>query len=382
MKVLHYIHRRLSGDLLSDTVMRTIATLDGIADTDIITRADDYQPALDNHTPDIVHIHGCWDRYAYRLMKAAQRQGYAVVLSPHGELGTYAMRREQRIAKWWKLTDYQRWMTANCEAILVTRNDERDELLRLGWQKRIDVVGNPLLDSTLTDAETGAALARFYQKVTDTRYHVLMTREEKEAVRSMLHAGMAGDEKWALISSDQLLTLRDIKPVQWRRILLYADDEDIRAIIASAVTRLQLSIPDIDTGKIERFPNDFPKAKGALEPLRVLGRNRIRARKIKEETAEDPRELKELTVMLANAWHLVRKRRMSLRQLAELYGRIKYSDYDESRFTEITKDLRLHTFMRRMLQVMADDLQLEEGFMPDAPKDDRTTRLIRQLFVS
>lgn len=380
MKVLHYIHRRLSGDLLSDSISRAVATLDGIADTHIITRADDYQPALDNHVPDIVHIHGCWDRYAYRLMKAAQKQGYAVVLSPHGELGTYAMRHEQRIAKWWKLTDYQRWMIVNCEAILVTRNDERDELLRMGLQSRIDVVGNPLLDSTIT--ETGAALMQFYQKVIDTRYHVLMTREEKEAVHSLLHVGMAGDEKWALISSNQLLMLRDIKPVQWRRILLYADDEDIRAIIDSAVARLQLSIPDINTADIARFPKEFPKAMGALEPLRVLGKNRIRARKIKEETAEDPRELKELTIMLANARHLVQKRRMSLRQLAELYGRIKYSDYDESRFTEITRNLRLNTFMRRMLKVMADDLQLEEGFMPDTPKDDHTTQLIHQLFIS
>lgn len=368
--------------MLSDSISRAVATLDGIADTHIITRADDYQPALDNHVPDIVHIHGCWDRYAYRLMKAAQKQGYAVVLSPHGELGTYAMRHEQRIAKWWKLTDYQRWMNVNCEAILVTRNDERDELLRMGLQSRIDVVGNPLLDSTLTDTETGAALMQFYQKVIDTRYHVLMTREEKEAVRSLLHVGMAGDEKWALISSNQLLTLRDIKPVQWRRILLYADDEDIRAIIDSAVARLQLSIPDINTADIARFPKEFPKAMGALEPLRVLGKNRIRARKIKEETAEDPRELKELTIMLANARHLVQKRRMSLRQLAELYGRIKYSDYDESRFTEITRNLRLNTFMRRMLKVMADDLQLEEGFMPDTPKDDHTTQLIHQLFIS
>jgi hypothetical protein len=73
---------------------------------------------------------------------------------------------------------------------------------------------------------------------------------------------------------------------------------------------------------------------------------------------------------------------MSVRHLADLYEVIKYLDYDEDRLVTITKELKMRKFLRRMLQVLADKVYLEEGFQPDGPVNDRTTRKIESRIFS
>lgn len=62
------------------------------------------------------------------------------------------------------------------------------------------------------------------------------------------------------LTSEQILNLRDINPIQWRRIMLYADDEYIRNIIDEGISRMQLTIPTIDAANIDRFTRRKKKA--------------------------------------------------------------------------------------------------------------------------
>lgn len=377
MKVLNYIHELKANDLLGDYVRHLVSGLQGQADVYVATFNDNIQEVLDEHNPDIIHIHGVWDRYAYRLMKIAQRQGFAVVLSPHGEIGTYSMHHEHRLSKLLKLADYQKWMIKHAEALLVTSEDEEKILSSLGWQKRIDVIKPSILDSSLTDEEMGAEMLWFYGKVIDTRYRKRLGDTEKEAIRSIIHVGMAHEESTSLLDSDRILTLRGLRPDQWRSILLYGDDEDIRGVISAAAQRMQITIPDIDTSKISRYPTDKPKATGILPDKRLIGGNKMLARKLHDITENDTEELKQITTMLLNARTLLRKGQMSMRQLADIYDVLKYFDYDEDRLVDITKEMKIRKFLRRMLQVLADEAYLEEGFMPDIPLNDRGTRRLR-----
>lgn len=382
MRILQYIYQLKDNDLISDYLRQLVSVLDGQAEVYVATSQSNIQETLDEQNPDIVHIHGCWDRYAYKFMKVAIRQGYAVVFSPHGEIGTYSMRNEHHIAKTVKLVEYQRWMVKHSEALLVTSEDERNSLLALGWQKRIDVIKAPILDSSLSGKDMAEQMLWFYGKVLDTRYRRVMSDSEKEAIRSILHVGMAHDETMPLLDSDRILTLRGLRPDQWRRILLYGDDEDIRHVIDIAAQRMQLSIPAIDTNQISRYPVDEPKAMGELPYDRLIGGNKLLGRKLREVTADDPAELQQLTTMIINARTLLRKGQMSMRHLAELYDFIKYVDYDESRLVDICKEMKLRKFLRCMLQVLADEVYLEEGFMPDEPLNNRMTARIRSSLLS
>lgn len=381
MRILNYIHELKANDLLSDYLRHLVTGLQGQAEVYVATAKDGIQEMLDEHNPDIVHIHGLWDRYAYKLMKTAQRQGYAVVLSPHNEIGTYSMSHEHRLSKSCKLIEYQRWMMQHAEALLVTSDDEKNLMTALNWQKRIDVIKPSLLDSSLSDEEMGEEMIWFYGKVIDTRYQHRMGDTEKEAIRSMIHVGMAHDEAVTLLDSDRILTLRGLRPDQWRSILLYGDDEDIRGLISLAAQRMQLTIPAIDTSKISRYPTDEPKTMGMLPDKRLIGGNKILARKLRDITENDSEELKQITTMLLNTRTLLRKRQMSIRHLADLYDVIKYFDYDEDRLVDIAKELKIRKFLRRMLQVLADEVYLEEGFMPDFPLNDSGTRQIRSRLL-
>lgn len=193
---------------------------------------------------------------------------------------------------------------------------------------------------------------------------------------------MAHDETMSLLDSDRLLTLRGLKPDEWRRIFLYGDDEDLRQIIDTAAERIQLSLPAIDTSKISRYPTDCPKMMGSLPGDRLVGGNKLLARKLRETTEDDSEDLRQLTAMLLNTRTLLRKRQMSARHLAELYEEIKYVDYDETRFVEITKEMKLNKFLCRILQVLADEAYLEEGFMPDKPVNDRSVKKLNVSFYN
>lgn len=379
MRILLYVHSLKPDDLLSDYIRCLARALENHVSVSVVTRSDDFQQVLDEFNPDIVHIHGCWDRYAYQLMKSAVRQGSAIVLSPHREIGTYAMRHEQRLCKIVKIADYQRRMIANCDAMAVTEGDEAEAINHLGWQKRIDIVNDSLLDHSVSDDDMLARIIWLYQKVIDSRYRKMMNADENEALRSLIYVGMKCDDNKSALDSNKLLTLRSLKPVQWRHILLYGDDEDLREIIDKAAANLQLDIPPIDTTTISRYPVNNPKSMGALETTRAIGKNRKRIRRLREAVENDTQSIRMLATMLVNTDYLIRKRQLSMRQLAEFYGKIRYTDYDEQRFAEISKDLGLHKLMRRLLQIMSEDMYLKEGFMPDNPLDDRVTQRIRKV---
>lgn len=382
MKILNYIHELKDNDLMSDCLRAVVAGLQTKAEVYVATRKDDVRKMLDEHHPDIIHIHGAWDYNAYKLMLSVQKQGYAVVLSPQFELGIYSMRHEQKLRKKVETIHYQKWMVQHAEALIAVSDEEKNELLALGWQKRIDVAQSSVLDNSVTLDTQCSLLLKIYAKVIDSRYRKLMSDSEKEAVSSLIHVGMAHDETMPLLDSERILTLRNLRPEQWRRILLFGDDEDIRGIISAGAQKMQIEIPSIDTSKIWRYPVEKPKVKGLLPDKKLNSGSRLSEKKINNTIDGDSEELRQITIMLVNARTLLRSGQMSVRHLADLYEVIKYLDYDEDRLVTITKELKMRKFLRRILQVLDDKVYLEEGFQPDGPVNDRTTRKIESRIFS
>lgn len=175
------------------------------------------------------------------------------------------MRHEQHIEKLLKSNLYQRRMIQRAAALLVTTESERTHLMKLGWKKRINVVRSSILDQLTTPEQQATETICFYQKVIDTRYFKLMTDMEKNAVRSLLCIGTSQESVQLLLSKEQQGDLQALLPEQWKRILLYADDEDIREITEKAIQRMQLNVPDIDTLSIDRYQTIHPKTKGTLD---------------------------------------------------------------------------------------------------------------------
>jgi len=376
MRILHYINSLKAGNLLSDYILQLTSEQKEYAEVKTLTSTDDFQKVAEEENPDIIHIHACWDYLAAKRAQWAVKKGYAVVLSTHWGLNEPIRSNEQRIRKFIKQMMYQQKTVHQVDAMLVTNEKERQMALTLGWQKRIDVIPNSLLNSSISASEMAEQTILYYNKVLDTRYQVAMSSMENDAVYSLLHVGLARETTHNLLPSDQLLNLRSLNPAQWRRILLYSDDENIREIIDDAISRLQLNAPNIETSTIQRFALVLPKERNPLNQQKIVGTKPLTRQRLNDNINSDETIVRTIAIMLANAHQLDRKQTLSMRHLADLYTMIKYNDYDEDRLAEVLRHMRLYRFSRRIIQLLVDKLHLEEGFRPFSPLADNGLKAI------
>ena len=378
MRIIHYIDNIKAGNLLSDYLLRLTTAQKEYADVKTVTQQGDFKKILADFQPDIVHIHTCWEHQAAQHANWVAKKHCAVVFSPHWALDERARTTEQKSTKRVKTLLYQEKMVQKMDALLVTTEQERQGILRLGWTKRIDIVQDSVLNSSLSDDEMALQTISFYRKVLDTRYQFGMTAMEKDAIPSLLHAGLAQETIHNLLPSDQLLNLRSLNPEQWRRIFLYADDEAIREIVDHCISRLQLNAPTIDTATIQRFPLLSPKETTSVDTQKLIGNQPITRQRLSDYQNEDDAIIKKIATIIANTRQAERKKKLSLRLLADLYKAIKYNDYDEDRLADVLRHLRLYRYSRRMIQLLAEKVLLKEGFMPFPPRNDRKTKGIKK----
>ena len=167
MKIVHYIPSidRTAGG--TSTYMQVLAKgLGEIAEVHIITHASEnplvmenctvhyvhnYQPLsyswntsiaflLDEIGPDIVHVNCCWLPACAAVQRIAQKRGFKVVLTPHGMLEPWIIKRHYWTRKVPALWLYQKAAVQRADCVQATAESERDNLLKLGYNSNIKVV--------------------------------------------------------------------------------------------------------------------------------------------------------------------------------------------------------------------------------------------------
>lgn len=91
--------------------------------------------------PDIFHSHTCWLPLSSLTAQWAKSAGYKVLYTPHGMLEPWIINRH----RWKKLPAlwlYQRRGLEVSDVIHATSEMEREHLLQLGWNPRVEVVAN------------------------------------------------------------------------------------------------------------------------------------------------------------------------------------------------------------------------------------------------
>lgn len=167
MKIIHYIPSidRMAGG--TSTYMQVLAKpLGTMAEVHIITHASEnplpmenckvhdiprYRPfsgvwkkavvdLLDSVRPDIVHVNCCWTPDCAMIQRLAQKRGYKVVLTPHGMLEPWIIKRHYWTRKVPALWLYQKAAVQMADCVQATAESERDNLLKLGYNSNIKVV--------------------------------------------------------------------------------------------------------------------------------------------------------------------------------------------------------------------------------------------------
>ena len=167
MKIIHYIPSidRMAGGI--STYMQVLAKpLGTMAEVQIMTHASEnqlpmenckvhdiprYRPfsgvwkkavvdLLDSVRPDIVHVNCCWTPDCAMIQRLAQKRGYKVVLTPHGMLEPWIIKRHYWTRKVPALWLYQKAAVQRADCVQATAESERDNLLKLGYNSNIKVV--------------------------------------------------------------------------------------------------------------------------------------------------------------------------------------------------------------------------------------------------
>lgn len=381
MRILHYIPVIKVDDLVSDYVKALTSSMRNIAEVHIITAKGSVAKTLKNINPDIVHIHSCWDYATTKVIKAVADSGIAVVLSPHNGLEPYTMKNEQRMTKQMKRAAYQYRAVAGVDGLIATSAFEYDSLVALGWNKHVGMVLSPILNRNVSASQMAENAFAYYNKILDTRYFFRMTVSEKEAVCHLLHTSKTRNSFFYQLTEGRIQTLRSLGYEQWRRILMYSDDEGVRQLVDTAIRTLQLNVPQIDTQSIDRYKIRKDKDTKPLERTKLLSANSSVEEKLKDEIGEGEELLRTITVMVLNMRYHLRANTLSMRHIADLYDMIRYEDYDEDRLVEVLKRVRVNKLAARLLQLEKEYLYLTEGFLPLPPLDDGGTQAIRNVLL-
>ena len=97
---------------------------------------------LNDIKPNVVHVNCCWMPQSAFTQKWAQKLGYKVILSPHGMLEPWIISRHYWTKKVPALLLYQRAAIKNADCLHATAESEKANLLKLGYNKKIEVIAN------------------------------------------------------------------------------------------------------------------------------------------------------------------------------------------------------------------------------------------------
>lgn len=167
MKIIHYIPSidRIAGG--TSTYMQVLGKeLGKLAEVHIITHASEnplpidnckihyvsgYNPLkgsfkieinklFDDINPDVVHINCCWMPACALVQRMAQKRNIKVVLTPHGMLEPWIIKRHYWTRKVPALLLFQKAAVKKADCLQATAESEKQNLLKLGYNSNIKIV--------------------------------------------------------------------------------------------------------------------------------------------------------------------------------------------------------------------------------------------------
>ena len=293
--------------------------------------------------PDIVHIHGCWQYKTVRQAMQAHRQGARIVFTPHGGLEPWIINERRLSEKLSKTILWQRRIVERSYVMIAQGKMEAEALQQLGWNPRIEIIRNAVITNSITADAMVQQTQEVYRKVMDSNTFELMSNDARRLLTILLKAGITGDRRWV---TDQPPTIEE---KEWRQLMIYANHENVRTTVDAGSRVLGLRYTHIETENIKSYlPTNYDKPK-------------VEAHDVAGIVAE------------------MRKRKLTLKGCVELDRALRYTDVDDAWLCDALAESHQLKYFRRLLQILTELTELDEGFWPAEPLDDRQTRILRNL---
>lgn len=351
MKVLHVYPE--SEQFIQRHVMMLVEGLRQSAEVYTAGNSTSARQQLKQREPDIVHVHGCNQFFLLRTLRSAEKAGIRTVVTLHGQLEPWVSQQQkaQDKASRWLM---QKECITRAYAVITLGRLERTNFESLGWNRRIEEIHNAVITNAITPMEMSALTFAVYQKVIDSNTLEQMDDESRHMLAVILKAGITGDSRWV---SDIPKTSPD-----WRRLLIYAEQENIRNYADYGINILGLYTPMLDTGRISAY---FPD-------------NYLRPRPLKEIIGDyQGDENKYIYQMIRQI-----EKQPLLLHLIELTRELYRDNVDDDKLADMLEENNLKGFASRLMQILSEQVLLDEGYMPLQPIDDKQTENLRKLLTN
>ena len=294
--------------------------------------------------PHIVHVHGSWDVKAAIVQRCARKMKLVTIVSPHRGLSPEIIDIDFWKSRLWKMLLYQIQMISRCTAVAAMNDKEREDVLGLGLKRRIEVM--PAMTGQ-NSGELCAALTETYRKALDSSYRLFLLDDETKFLEATVRTAIADDDVKTEVPS--------LNGLSFRRISFLAYDEDATEIMKRSAEKAGMYLPqEIDVANLPRYKNKHAKTLRSLEEMSKT----INVNHIPEEQREERRAVQ----MIVQAWTMGKKR-MTLRNWAELYDLFRNRDFNEDIVGNELRHRRLKRFTKRIQKDLKSRFALKEGYV-------------------
>jgi len=232
-------------------------------------------------------------------------------------------------------------LTINNVYVVVARSQmERQQLSAV--HKRVEMVLNPIITRTITPEACGRLMFDIYTRVMNSSVYQLMDEDTRLALSELLCAAICGDRRWVSTHSQ--------KP-DYHLLCTYAEREGILQLIERGASILGVDIPP--QVKVDGYLPD-----GFKQP--------------------EPRNWNSIPELVDD----IKVNGPSLLRLAELTMMLRDHRLDEGKLLSQLEDRRQESTFASLLQLLQEQTQLTEGFMPCMPQDNAETQRLRTQLYS
>ena len=350
MNILHIYPKN------NELIQRHVQLLvEGLRQSATVVVADNsksfYQQARDAQA-DIIHIHGANQMVQTKAMRCARKLNIRTVVTPHGQLQPFALQMlpaQQRAA----MTLVQREFIEGAYAVITLGKMERQSFMELGWNPRVEEVHNAVTTNTISTAEMAAQTFAIYQKILDSNTLELMDDLTRRALKVIIKAGIMGDKRWVEQEAKEV----DARLIDWRRLLIYAEHENISNYTDYGIRILDYTPPLLDVARIAAY---FPKKYHRPQPIKEL---------IGDYQGDETDYLMRIIRQVLKA--------PTLLNMMELTRELYRDNVNDDQLAEALEDANLTKRAARLIQVLSEQVLLDEGYMPIDPLDDKQTDVLR-----
>ena len=356
MKVLYIFPK-------SDPLIRQHVELlaDGLRQSAEICIADSYatfKQQLKTLQPDIVHCHGCWNFDIIRAAMSGRKAGARIVITAHGQMESWAIEQQTPQAKAGRIFQWQKLCIQRAYTIIALGMLEQKNFLKLKWNKRVEVVHNAIITNTISPMEMCSQTFTVYQNVIDSNTLEQMDDITAEALATIIKASITGDRRWC----KNLDVVAHPQDIDWRRLMIYASHENIRNYVDYGINILSLPTPGIDTSHIAAY---YPDSYTQPRPIKEI---------IGDYQGNETDYLLKMITQL--------HRQPLLLHMIELTRELMRDTVNDDQLSETLEGKNLKGFAASLMQVLSEETDLDEGYMPLPPQENRQTNKIRKLLTN